>query len=70
MTKEISIQESLCGVEFSVTHLDGSTFRVQSGDQIIKPESIMTIEDKGMPFHKNPFKFGNLFIMFKVVYPD
>ena len=30
----------------------------------------MTIEDKGMPFHKSPFKFGNLFIMFKVVYPD
>jgi DnaJ-class molecular chaperone len=30
----------------------------------------MTIEEKGMPFHKNPFKFGNLFIMFKVVYPD
>ena len=30
----------------------------------------MTIEEKGMPFHKNPFKFGNLFIMFKVTYPD
>ena len=30
----------------------------------------MTIEDKGMPFHKSPFRFGNLFIMFKVVYPD
>lgn len=30
----------------------------------------MTIEDKGMPFHKNPFKSGNLFIMFKVSYPE
>lgn len=30
----------------------------------------MTIEEKGMPFHKNPYKFGNLFIMFKVKFPE
>ena len=30
----------------------------------------MTVEEKGMPFHKSSFKFGNLFIMFKVVFPD
>lgn len=30
----------------------------------------MTVEDKGMPFHKNPFKFGNLFIMFKIKFPE
>jgi len=30
----------------------------------------MTVEDKGLPFHKNPYKFGNLFILFKVVFPD
>jgi DnaJ family protein A protein 2 len=70
MTKEISIQESICGVEFTVKHLDGTFFNVKSGDQIIKPEQILTLEDKGMPFHKNPFKLGNLFIMFKVYYPD
>ena len=29
----------------------------------------MTIREKGMPFHKNPFKFGNLFILFKVKLP-
>jgi DnaJ-class molecular chaperone len=29
----------------------------------------MTVKEKGMPFHKNPFKFGNLFILFKVKLP-
>lgn len=30
----------------------------------------MTIEDKGLPFHKNSYKFGNLFVLFKVVFPE
>ena len=30
----------------------------------------MTVEEKGLPFHKNPYKFGNLFILFTVKFPD
>ena len=30
----------------------------------------MTIEDKGLPFHKNPYKFGNLFVLFNIKFPD
>lgn len=30
----------------------------------------MTIEEKGLPFHKNPYKFGNLFVLFTVKFPD
>jgi DnaJ-class molecular chaperone len=29
----------------------------------------MTVEEKGLPFHKNPYKFGNLFVLFKVTFP-
>jgi len=71
MTKEITLLESICGVDFVVDFLDGTKFRVKSEEgQVIKPEQIMTIEEKGMPYHKNSFKFGNLFIMFKVVFPE
>ena len=71
MTKEISLMESLCGINFVVTSLDGTQFRVKSEEgQVIKPDQIMTIKDKGMPFFKNPYMFGNLFILFKVKYPD
>lgn len=37
---------------------------------MIKPESLMTVEDKGLPFHKNPYKFGNLFILFTINFPE
>mgnify|MGYP001101290594 CR=1 FL=1 len=30
----------------------------------------MTVEEKGLPFHKNPYKFGNLFILFSVQFPE
>jgi DnaJ-class molecular chaperone len=30
----------------------------------------MTCEGLGMPFHKTPYKFGNMFVTFKVKFPD
>ena len=31
---------------------------------------MMCCEGLGMPFHKTPYKFGNLFIVFKIKFPD
>ena len=69
--KEISLLESLCGCDFAVDYLDGTKLRIKSkaGD-VIKPDTLMTVEDKGLPFHKNPYKFGNLFVLFKVKFPE
>jgi DnaJ family protein A protein 2 len=71
MNKEITLLEAITGVDFEVDHLDGTKFRVQSGDgEVIKPNQIMCIPDKGMPFHKKSWNYGNLFIMFKIVFPN
>jgi DnaJ family protein A protein 2 len=71
MEKEITLLESLTGCDFVVEFLDGTSFRVQSKPgQVIKPDSLMTIEDKGLPFHKNPYKFGNLFVLFHIKFPE
>ena len=71
MSKEISLLEAMCGVDFKVDFLDGTQFRVKTDSGIvIKPNQILTIKEKGMPFHKNSFKFGNLFIMFKIQFPE
>jgi len=37
---------------------------------VVKPDTLMTIPDKGLPFHKNPYKFGNLFVLFSVKFPE
>ena len=69
--KDITLLESLTGCDFVIEYLDGTKFRIQSKPgQVIKPDSLMTIEDKGLPFHKNPYKFGNLFVLFHIKFPD
>jgi DnaJ family protein A protein 2 len=71
MEKEISLLESLTGCDFLITHLDGKKYRVKSAPgQVIKPDTLMTIEEKGLPFHKTPYEFGNLFVLFRVKFPD
>ena len=69
--KTISLREALTGCDFCIRYLDGTNLRVQSAPgTIIKPDQLMTIEEKGLPFHKNPYKFGNLFVLFTVEFPD
>ena len=71
MEKEISLLESLTGCDFVITHLDGKKYRIKSAPgQVIKPDTLMTLEEKGLPFHKTPYEFGNLFVMFRVKFPE
>ena len=70
MEKEITLLEALSGVDFVVDFLDGRKFRVQTEPgAVVKPDSLMTIPEKGLPFHKNPYKFGNMFVLFTVKFP-
>lgn len=69
--KEITLQEALCGVDFIISHLDNRKIRIKNKPgEVIKPDDIKTIENHGMPFHKQPYKFGNLFIIFKIKFPE
>jgi len=71
MDKEISLLEALTGVNFTIMHLDGRIIRITNpAGQVIKPNDLMTCEGLGMPFHKTPYKNGNLFISFSVKFPD
>ena len=71
MEKKITLQEALTGVDFVFTHVSGEKIRIKNNPgEVIKPEDIKTVPDKGLPFHKKSFKFGNLFIIFKVTFPD
>lgn len=70
MEKEITLLQALTGVDFVITHLDGTKIRIinQPGE-VIKPDDIKTVNEKGLPFHRASFKFGNLFVVFKVSFP-
>ena len=70
MEKEISLLDSLTGVDFTLMHLDGRVVRIQnSPGEILKPGAIMCCEGLGMPFHKTSYKYGNMFVSFKIKFP-
>ncbi|EGR27783.1 hypothetical protein IMG5_189070 [Ichthyophthirius multifiliis] len=66
--QEISLLEALGNVYFEVKHLDDSILKVASRDYIHNGK-IMSIKKKGMPFYKDKFDYGNLYIRFKVIFP-
>ena len=69
LEKEISFKESLCGLEFSIQHVNGKTFHLQHKDgTIIKDGVSKTIKRLGMKDGNNGV--GTLTIQFKVVHPD
>lgn len=68
--KEITLLQALTGVDFVITHLDGTKLRIQNTPgEVIKPDDIKTVEEKGLPFHRSSFKTGNLYVVFKVAFP-
>jgi len=68
--KEITLLQALTGVDFTITHLDGTKLRIKNNPgEVIKPDDIKTIKEKGLPFHKQAFKTGNLYVIFKVSFP-
>jgi len=71
MNKTISLYEALSGFEFVVTHLDGRRILVKGrSGEVTKPKDIKVVKEEGMPYHKNPFVKGNLFIEFDVQFPE
>lgn len=69
--RKITLAEALCGVDFTFTHLDGRKIRVKSAEgEVIKPNSLMTLKEMGLPFHKKSFEFGHMFVLFRVDFPQ
>lgn len=65
---KIPLVEALCGASFHVKHLDGRTLVVKTAPgELIRPGDVKTIEDEGMPMHKNPFVKVTLFLFFPIL---
>lgn len=68
--QKIPLVEALCGTTFIVTHLDGRKLVVKTQPgELIRPGDVKTIDDEGMPMHKNPFVKGKLYVSFDVQFP-
>jgi DnaJ family protein A protein 2 len=78
--QEVSLNKALCGFSFKITHLDGREILIKSKPgEIIQAEAgtisgqmipfVKSIPGEGMPSLGNPFVKGNLYVVFKVVFP-
>lgn len=69
--KEITLVEALTGYTGTIKHLDGRTLLVKTQPgEIIRPGEVKKINDEGMPVHGRPFDKGNLYVKFKVTFPE
>eukprot|EP00904_Undaria_pinnatifida_P001334 jgi/Undpi1/11200/HiC_scaffold_30.g13498.m1 len=69
--KNLTLVESLCGFDFSITHMDKRSLRVKSNPgQVTKHDDVFMLDGEGMPTVGNPFVKGRLFVIFKVTFPD
>jgi len=71
MQQRIKLVEALCGCHFVVEHLDKRKLIVKTKEgELIRPGDVKTIEDEGMPMHKNPFVKGKLYVKFEIEFPE
>ena len=71
MKKEITLLESLTGVDFEVAHVGGHRLRVTSPrGTVLKPDLVLQVPDEGMPVGGHGHVKGVLFVQFEVAFPD
>lgn len=70
MKKEITLAESLTGLEFTLKHLDGHEYTIYTRKgEILADKAKKVVGGLGMPFHKDSLSHGNLIIEFHVIMP-
>ena len=67
---DITLLEALSGFEMVIEHLDKRKIHIKTKPgEIVKPGDLKTVKECGMPFFNSPFRFGNLFIQFNILFP-
>jgi DnaJ-class molecular chaperone len=70
MIHHIPLLNALGTYSFTMKHLDGSTMCIQKeNEDIISPDAVRCVPNKGMPIQNQPESFGKLVILFKVDFP-
>lgn len=70
MTVPITLKQALCGVVFDVTTIKGQKLKISTKDEVIKPTTQKRLDGYGLPFPKEPKRFGDLVITFDIKFPD
>jgi DnaJ-class molecular chaperone len=70
INKKISLLEALIGFNFKIRHLNENDLIISTAPgEIISHEQVKCIKNKGLPYFKDSFSYGNLYVKFEVEMP-
>jgi len=71
MKMDIKLVDALCGFKKTVYTLDKRTLIISSlPGEVVKHDDTKCVQNEGMPIYKDPCSRGQLFIQFKVEFPE
>ena len=65
---EICLSEALCGFNMIIQHFDGRKIKLKS-KHIINPNTVMKVDNEGMPIRNQDLCYGNLIVRFSINFP-
>lgn len=69
--KNISLIEALTGTSFNLDHLNDQQITIKTpANLMINHKETLKVQNMGMPHHKSPMTFGDLYITFSVQLPE
>ncbi|XP_071517598.1 dnaJ homolog subfamily A member 2-like [Panulirus ornatus] len=71
MDMKVSLVESLCGFQRTVSTLDGRSLTItKAPGTVLEPGAQMMVRAEGLPLFRNPYVRGDLIIKFSVEFPE
>ncbi|EAA04033.4 dnaJ protein homolog 1 [Anopheles arabiensis] len=69
-TAKISLRQALCGTVVKVPTLSGETLTISTAGEVVKPHTVKRLQNRGLPFPKEPSRRGDLVVAFDIRFPD
>lgn len=66
----ISLEQALLGFDLEIKHLDGKAVKLTRGQNVTPFGFVQTLMGQGMPIKGSRGDFGDMFVEYKVVFPE
>ncbi|KAF9918951.1 DnaJ- protein scj1 [Lobosporangium transversale] len=66
----ITLEQALLGFDLEIKHLDGKPIRLTRGESVTPFGFVQTLKGQGMPIQGSRGDFGDLFVEYKVEFPE
>ena len=67
---KLTLRDALCGTRVTVPTLDGPKVYLDFTKEIIRPQMVKRLPNRGLPFPKDPSRRGDILVHFDVQFPS